>query len=157
MKTVTQKYQAQDVMTREPVCVEPWMTIRQLARTFSQFEISGAPVADHQGRVIGMVSKTDLIQRCMEGFEGVPPGYLFEMLSATGAEESEVSPASEVRVEDFMSPDPVMVAPATPLARVAALMFENRIHRVVVADEKKRPIGIITSLDVLSAFPGERE
>lgn len=156
MKTVTQKLQAQDVMTREPVCVEPWMSIAQLAKLFSQYEISGAPVVDHQGRVIGMVSKTDVIQRCMEGFEGVPPGYLFEMLSASGAEDREVSPVSEVRVEDFMSPEPVMVGPATSLARIAALMFKNRIHRIVVADEMKKPVGIITSMDVLSAFPSER-
>jgi CBS domain-containing protein len=45
------------------------------------------------------------------------------------------------------------VAPNDPLPKVARLMFENRIHRVVVVDAEGFPIGIITSLDLLGAFP----
>lgn len=156
MKPAKELNTARDVMTREPVCVEPWMTMIQLARMLSEYEISGAPVVDNQGCVIGMVSKTDLIQRCLDGLEGTPPGFLFEMLAATGSASREMTAASEVRVEDFMSSDLVAVSPDTALTRIAALMSENRIHRVVVVDEKRKPIGIITSLDVLGAFPGAK-
>lgn len=56
-----------DVMTPEPVCVEPSTTLSQLARVFEENDISAAPVVNEEGRVIGIASKTDLIRRCTEG------------------------------------------------------------------------------------------
>jgi CBS domain-containing protein len=144
---------AQDVMVPEPVCVEPSTTIRQLARVFEENEISGAPVVDQEGRVIGVVSKTDLIRRCSEGTADIPPAYLFEVVcEQDGDDDGDVIPEPLVCVDDFMTPDPVTVTPGAPLRRIARLMFEGRIHRVVVVDEEKFPVGIITSLDMLGAF-----
>lgn len=146
---------AKDVMNAEPVCVEPSTSIRRLARIFEENEISGAPVIDPQGRLVGIVSKTDLIRQCMEGTDEIPPAYLFEILSEQGVDEdesSEVIPEPLACVEDFMTEDPVTVTPDTPIGRVARLMHEGRIHRVVVVDYEKYPVGIITSLDLLKAF-----
>ncbi len=144
---------ARDVMVHEPVCVEASTTIRQLARVFEENEISGAPVVDQHGRVIGVVSKTDLIRRCSEGTLDVPPAYLFEVLHEQGAEDEEVIPEQLVCVEDFMTPDPVTVTPDTPAGEIARLMCEGRIHRVVVVDEGRFPVGIVTTLDLLAVFP----
>jgi CBS domain-containing protein len=144
---------AKDVMVPEPVCVEPSTTVRQLARIFEEHEISGAPVVDKEGRVIGIVTKTDLIRRCSEGTLDVPPAYLFEVLSDQGAEDDEIIPEPLVCVEDFMTEDPVTVTPDTPAGEIAHLMFEGRFHRVVVIDNKRFPVGIVTSLDLLGAFP----
>ncbi len=53
---------ARDVMTLEPVCVGPATTIRELARLFEENEISGAPVVNRSGRLVGVVSTTDLVR-----------------------------------------------------------------------------------------------
>lgn len=146
---------AKDVMTPDPVCVSPAAGIRELARLFEEHEISGVPVADQQGRVIGIVSKTDLIRRCSEGTDEIPPAYLFEVLSEQGTDETqngEVIPEPLVCVEDFMTEDPLMVGPEVSAAAVARLMFEKRIHRVIVADDEKFPVGIITSLDLIRTY-----
>jgi CBS domain-containing protein len=55
-------------------------------------------------------------------------------------------------VEDIMTEDPLMVSPDVSATLVARQMFEQRVHRVVVVDEEKRPIGIITSLDLLGSY-----
>lgn len=144
---------ASDIMVEEPVCVEPSTTMRQLARLFEENEISGAPVIDAEGRLVGVVSKTDLIRKCSEGTVDIPPAYLFEALGEESGEDEKVIPEPLVCVEDFMTEDPVTVAPATPVAYVARLMHEKRIHRIIVIDHDKFPIGIITSLDLLGAFP----
>ncbi len=68
-------------------------------------------------------------------------------------EASEVIPEPLVCVEDFMTEDPLMVSPEVPAAAVAKMMFEKRIHRVIVVDGERFPIGMITSLDLLGAFP----
>ena len=153
MPSVKNDLMAKHVMVKEPVCVEPSMTIVQLARLFEENEISGAPVVDNEGRVIGVVSKTDLIRRCIEGSLDIPPAYLFEVLSAESGEDEEVLPEPLVCVEDFMTEDPVTVSPNTPVGFVARLMFEKRIHRIVVVDHDKFPVGIITTLDLLGVFP----
>lgn len=144
---------AKDVMVPEPVCVEPTTNIRELARVFEENEISGAPVVDKDGRVIGVVSKTDLIRRCSEGTEDVPPAYLFEAICEQGGDDEEVIPEPLVCVEDFMTSDPVTATPETPVGVIARLMFEGRIHRVIVVDGGQFPVGIVTSLDLLGVFP----
>lgn len=153
MMTARAKLAARDVMTAEPVCVEPATTIRELARVFEEHEISGAPVVDARGALVGVVSKTDLIRKCSEGTLDVPPAYLFEVLSEQGAsdEASEVMPEALVCVEDFMTEDPATVVAETPVAEIARTMSEGSIHRVIVVDRSGFPIpvGIVTSLDLL--------
>jgi CBS domain-containing protein len=135
------------------VCVERSTTIRQLARVFEENQISGAPVVDKEGRVVGVVSKTDLIRRCAEGTIDVPPAYLFELLGEQAGDDEQVIPEPLICVEDFMTEDPVTVVPKTPAGEVARLMVEGRFHRVVVVDDDRFPIGIITSLDLLGTYP----
>jgi CBS domain-containing protein len=155
MPLVKTEQRAKDLMTPDPVCIGPSGTIRELARLFEEHEISGVPVVDPSGMVVGIVSKTDLIRRCAEGTANIPPAYLFEVLSDQGGEEdsSEVLPEPLVCVEDFMTEDPLTVAPEMPIGTVAHLMFEKGVHRVIVVDTEKFPLGMITSLDLLGAFP----
>jgi CBS domain-containing protein len=152
MNAIKSNPTAQDVMSKEPVCADLSMTIRQLARLFEENEISGCPVLDQEGKVVGVVSKTDLIRRCSEGTRDHPPGYLFEVIS--DEEDDGPLPDPLVAVEDFMTDEPATVSPATPVAKVAALMVKRRIHRVIVVDEENFPLGVITTLDVLGVFPG---
>ncbi len=153
----TQAPTAKDIMTAEPVCAEPATTIRQLARLFEENDISGCPVVDQDGKVIGVVSKTDLIRRCSEGTADIPPAYLFEVVceQGVGDEDSDRPPIPEplVCVQDFMTESAVTVRPGTPVHEVAALMADKHIHRVVVVDEEQYPLGVITALDVLKRYP----
>lgn len=121
MSLIQKELKAKDVMTVNEVCIGPWGTIRKLAHLFETHEVSGVPVVDQAGKVIG-----------------------------------EVIPEPLVCVEDFMTEDPLMVGPELSAAAVARMMFEHRVHRAIVADDEKFPIGIITSLDLLGAFPQMR-
>ncbi len=157
---------AEDVMTRDPVCVSPGARIRELARVFEENAISGAPVVDQHGVLVGVVSKTDLIRRCSEGGGGagdaaggsdIPPSYLFELLAEHPTDATlsshEVVPEPLICVDDFMTVDPITVGPSEPVPAIARLMNAKGIHRVIVVDDDNFPIGIITSLDLLGVFP----
>lgn len=153
MSMTTTELKAKDIMTAEPVCVSPSTRIRELARVFEEHEISGVPVVDQEGRVVGVVSKTDLIRRCSEGTDEIPPAYLFEILSEQGEETmSEVVPEPLICVEDFMTEDPLTVGTETPISTIAKMMVDRRVHRVIVTDKESFPVGIITTLDLLGAF-----
>ena len=141
-----------DVMTRNPLCISPDTPARELARVLESNEISGAPVVDGLNRVIGVVSRADLLRRAVEGPQGSRPGLFVEVL-AEGLTDDDVHPDNLGNVEEFMTPEPVTARPDELLGEVARRMAEDRVHRVVVVDDDMHVLGIATSLDLLRAFP----
>jgi CBS domain-containing protein len=144
-----------EVMTPKPVCVECGTTVRELAELFDENGISGIPVLDGQERVIGVVSKTDLVRRCLEGPQGSRGGDFSGFLALAGAPRPDMDPEDLGVVEDFMTPEPITALADEPISRVARRMAEERVHRVVVVDGNQRVIGILTALDVLDTYPEE--
>jgi CBS domain-containing protein len=59
-------------------------------------------------------------------------------------------PHDEVR--DYMTADPVTVVSDTPLARMAELMMEAHVHRLIVVDAESHPVGVVTTTDILAAL-----
>lgn len=142
-----------DIMTRNPITAPPSMMARELARILVDNEISGVPVIDPQDRVIGVVSRTDLLERMVSGPEGSVRSTFVETLAEGMRLRTELDPEQVGYVQDFMTPDPITVSPDDPIVKVAHLMAEEHVHRVVVVDDNERVVGIVTSLDVLRAFP----
>ncbi|MFO0828267.1 MAG: CBS domain-containing protein [Phycisphaerales bacterium] len=144
---------AKEIMTPEPVCIELGMSIRDVARIFDENEISGAPVVDEEGRLVGVVSRTDLVRRYASGDVDPDPKMLIELF-ATEDDEDESGPMPEglVAVTDFMTRGPVTATPSTTLHTVAKRMVDARVHRVIVVDQGRFPVGIITSLDLVKAL-----
>ncbi|MHC4948625.1 MAG: CBS domain-containing protein [Planctomycetota bacterium] len=143
-----------ELMTKDPVCVERTDDVREVARIFDSNEISGAPVLDDLGRVIGVVSKTDLLHRALEGPLASRPGSFFELMAEGMERGTSMDPEDLGSVEDFMSTDVLMAKPDEPAAKVARRMAAEHVHRLIVVDQNQCPIGIVTALDVLAAFPG---
>ncbi len=142
-----------DIMTRDPICVTGDTSARELARILETNEISGCPVLDAVDRIIGVVSKTDLLRRAVEGPMGSGRGSMLESLGE--GMRGDISAAENLgRVEDFMTPEPVTAAAEEPLAAVARRMADERVHRVIVVDKGRHVVGIVTSLDLLKEFPG---
>lgn len=142
---------ARDVMTANPVCAKPGMSIRQLAELFGKHRVSGAPVVKPDGTLAGVVSKTDLFKRCAEGTPDTPAKHLFDLLE--GGVPTGPSTESLIVVGDFMVENVVTASATDPIATLAGLMAQKRVHRIVVIDAARKPIGIVTTLDLLKAWP----
>ncbi len=119
---------ASDVMIKDVVVVNESTPLKEVAKTFSERRITGAPVVNAQGELVGVISETDIIRKS----------------TSIGA----WSPSTAGQI---MTKPPVSVAPDTTLQRVCELMFNRRIHRVVVA-EGIQIRGIITTMDILRAI-----
>lgn len=143
---------AKDIMTPDPECVDLGMTIRDVARIFDECEISGAPVVDGGGRLVGVVSRTDLVRRYTDGDIDADPTVLIEMFG--GDEDDEVGslPRPLVTVDDFMTTEPITASPSTPINEIAQRMVSARVHRVIIVDREHIPVGIVTSLDLVKAL-----
>ncbi len=149
-----------DLMNPDIMTVADDMTTDALARYLIEHEISGAPVVDSQGHIIGVVSMTDLGRNLSEPADADSPRgsgfyrndaseFTLEDLGQLYVEER----ASTVR--DVMTPVIHQVPVTASVAEAARLMVDQHIHRLVVT-QGKEPAGIITSLDLLKVLAEQR-
>lgn len=142
-----------DVMTSNPVYVSPAATIRELAELLDENEFSGVPVVDVHERVIGVVSKTDLLHRWIQGSAEAGSGTFLELLD-DGMSAGEFERIDQSTVEEFMTVEPVTATPDEPLADITRRMVLERVHRVIVLGENRQLKGIVTTLDILKHISG---
>lgn len=139
---------AADLMSRTIVLIPREMSLPAAARLLSQANVSGAPVVDHEGRCIGVLSTTDFLHYA----EG--PKIRKDPCLAPAIHSWQIMAAEEDssdRVANHMTPDPVTVSAHTPLRDLARMMVDAHIHRIIVVDSCRRPIGIVSSTDILAA------
>jgi len=140
-----------DVMNPDVMTVADEMTTGELARYLTEREISGAPVVDSQGHLIGVVSMTDIGRHVAEPseFEQSPEFYRDSADDLTledfGQRAIEQSAAT---VRDVMTPVVHQVPASATVAEAARVMVREHIHRLVVT-QGREPVGIITSMDLL--------
>lgn len=149
-----------DLMTRRPVCIAPGTTMPALTRLFEQHKVSGFPIVNEKGELLGVVSQTDLIRRCLTPIGDEAPGFFFQEVAeqiAGGGDSSEaggLDAEALIVVADIMTTEVVTAKPEEPLAVVAKRMVDQHVHRVVVVGASREPLGIITSMDMLRALAG---
>jgi CBS domain-containing protein len=145
---------AKDIMHRDPIKVGPNMTLKELAQLFIDSRISGVPVVDRTGNLLGVVSQTDLVRRDRE-MKSVPevPGYYRS--GGAADEEShrgyQVEDPDYTRVSDVMTPAVIAAKEETPVEDLAKMMLAKHIHRIIITKDAKLT-GIVTSMDMLRAL-----
>ncbi len=142
---------AAELMSRDVVLVPRQMSLRQAARLLSRSRISGAPVVDADGRCVGVLSATDFVHRTEKegGTASAPGGVPACACSDWQVMDVAAFPADEVGA--YMTADPVTATPLTGIAELARRMLDAHIHRVIVVDDQHRPIGVVSSTDILAA------
>jgi CBS domain-containing protein len=141
---------ASDVMTCNVISVTPDMTVRDAARVFTAHHISGAPVLDDEGRVIGMISEGDLLRRVEIGTDTRKRSSWFDLFAATH-EAIDYIKTHALKVRDVMTTDVVTVGAAAPLCEVASILETRRIKRVPVMDAG-RVVGIVSRANLIQAL-----
>lgn len=143
-----------DVMSRDPITVKPQTPIKEAMKILVEQRISGLPVVDDAGKLVGVLSETDLLWQ-ETGVE--PPLYIMFLDSVIYLEnparhEQELHKALGQTVGEVMSSDPVVVKPDQPLRNAAKLMHEKPIRRLTVTDNDHKVIGILTPGDIVRAM-----
>src|SRR5579883_2536233 len=140
---------ARDVMNRRVVTLAPEMTVRQAADLLVLHRITGAPVVAPGGRLLGVVSQTDLVRRSRVPERERLPAFYQEEGRVVVAPAVEA--ADDVPVAQVMTPAVLEADEETPLADLARFMLRRRVHRVIIARDG-RLRGIVTSMDMLRAL-----
>lgn len=142
---------AKDLMTANVIAVTPDTAVRELARILSENRISGAPVVDGLGKVVGVVTESDLIFQNKKVHIPTALAVLdaFFFLEDPERMEKEMKKIAGTTVADICTSDPVTVRQDTPLEEVATLMAEKKIHTLPVLDENGQLAGVIGKSDLI--------
>ncbi|MBV9615936.1 MAG: CBS domain-containing protein [Ktedonobacteraceae bacterium] len=114
---------ASDIMTRKVCTTRPETTVQELAQLLSREHISGAPVVDESGKIIGMVTEADIISKVNR---------------------------ENLQVADIMSRELITVEEETQVSEIASLLTERKIKRVPVVQNGKLT-GIVSRADIVHA------
>jgi CBS-domain-containing membrane protein len=139
-----------DVMTHPVISVTPQTTIAEAAGLMMEHRISGLPVVDEAGAVVGVVTEGDLLRRIETGTERRHNRWL-EFLIAPGRLAEDYSRANARNVGEVMSAEVVAVAPRDSLAEVVRLMERHHIKRLPVI-ESGRLAGIVSRANLVRAL-----
>jgi CBS domain-containing protein len=152
---------AKDVMNSELLTVRDDMTVAELAEFLVENEVSGVPVEDVEGRLVGVVSLSDVARSLTGRDEAVlthrdTDYYLrsweerFNAEDIAGLRVAE----SEETVGEIMTPSILAVDEEMPIGRVAEKMIDARIHRLLVTRDRK-VVGILSTTDLLGLLVDE--
>ncbi|MGB6068182.1 MAG: CBS domain-containing protein [Desulfomonilaceae bacterium] len=142
-----------DVMTRDVITVTPETTLRELANILAEKHINGAPVVDDKGKVLGVVSESDLVDQNRPLH--IPT--VFVILDSVIPLENpwrlqkEFKRLAATTVGDIYSRPAFSVDPDTDLSEVARIMSEKKLYTLPVIEGGKL-VGIVGKADVIRSL-----
>jgi CBS domain-containing protein len=141
---------AADVMTPNVISIRADASIAEMAKLMLDNRISGLPVIDDRGKLVGIVTEGDCLRRTETGTERKRPGWL-EFFTGPGRLAGEYIHTHSRKVADVMTQAPVTVEEDTPLEEVVHLMESRRIKRIPVMRDGKI-VGIVSRANLLQAL-----
>jgi len=154
---------AADLMNPRVLTVREDLTVRELANVLVENEISGAPVEDGSGKLVGVVSLTDIAAALAddeEETEGERGDFFLSEWEDDGMSREEIEELgldeAELTVADIMTPEVFTVREDTPVSEIAEAMIQNHVHRILVTREV-RVVGIISTSDLLGLLVEDKE
>ncbi len=146
------------VMSSTVFTVKPKDKLSDVAKLFDQHDVNAAPVVDDANVCIGIITSHDIVEfesSRIEMQNHLERGLGFD-LAHYG--EGKPSPGLRIPIDEaglHMTSKVETADRSTPLSRAAKTMCQQHIHHLVILDEEKHPVGILSSLDILGEILGE--
>ncbi|MBR8831295.1 MAG: Inosine-5'-monophosphate dehydrogenase [Chroococcopsis gigantea SAG 12.99] len=147
-----------DVMTPNPITVKPDTSLQEAIKILAENHISGLPVVDDEGKLVGVISETDLMWQ-ETGVEPAPYIMLLDSviyLQNPGRHDKLLHKALGQTVGEVMTDKPVSIEPDRSLKDAASLMYDRSIGRLPVIEAPTgKVIGILTKGDIIRSMAAE--
>jgi CBS domain-containing protein len=141
---------AANVMVSNVITVGINASIGEVAAVLLNNHISGAPVVNEKGELVGIVSEGDLIRRPEIGTAKRHSWWL-ELISNKWASATEYIKSHSRKIADVMTRDVITAKPDTPLGDIASMLERNRIKRVPIVEGGKL-VGLVSRANILQAL-----
>ena len=123
----------EEIMTRDPASLPIEATVLEAARLMAEKDIGFVPLVDSSGRAIGTVTDRDIVVNCV----------------AKGQD------CKTAKLKDFGGNEVISVLPRDEVRKAKELMAKHQIQRILVCDEQKKPLGVISLQDLTEKQPAE--
>ncbi len=141
---------ARDIMSTKVVTVSPSTSVRDIAGLMVEKHVSGLPVLNDNGTLVGMVSEGDLLRRPEIGTQKHRRRWV-SFFSGVDSQAREFTKSHALRAGDVMTKQVIHVSEETPLGDVVGLMEKHNIKRLPVLSDGKL-VGIVSRADLLRAL-----
>jgi CBS domain-containing membrane protein len=153
LQRLTRSVKVSEVMTREVATVSPETPLKTVAEIMSGRRVSGLPVIDLQGKVVGIISDKDFLSHMGDGTARSFMDVVSECLKGGGCV---ATPVRAKHAGDIMNSPAITVSQDTSVMDAARILVEKGINRLPIVDENGRLVGIVSRADVVrSSWPGE--
>jgi CBS domain-containing protein len=147
--------QARDVMVSPVITVGKIATVRDVAKILLEKRISAVPVVDKVGKVVGIITESDLLHRAEARTER-PYSWWVHFLAGDATIAADYVKSHAVKVEDVMTADVVTATPETSLHEIAALLEERQIKRVPIVNKEGSLVGIVSRANLIQVVASAR-
>jgi CBS domain-containing protein len=139
-----------DVMSRPAMTVKPETPLKEVARRLVEHRISGLPVVDDEGRVLGVISEADLLLK-EQGPENVRHRRLARLLGESTETRAQLAKLAATSAGDAMTAPAITIGGGRPLAEAAATMTRLGVNRLPVVDDGVL-VGVVSRADLIRAY-----
>ena len=146
---------ASDVMVSAVITVDPNANVQEVAELMLRNRVSAVPVVGAGGKLVGIVSEGDLINR-PESQTIHRKSWWLEAIASKEAQAASYVKSHSRKVADVMTRDVITASPETPVAEVAALLEKKGIKRVPIMEDGKI-VGIVSRANLLQGLASTRE
>ncbi len=150
-----QRLLVSDFMSQDVISVSANSTMAEAAEVLAKHDISGVSVVNELEQCVGILSATDFARReCSQSESDTlsTPAGEYILVHEVGAGPFQIEHVSEDLVRQHMSRALQTIDSQQTLIDAARYMLGEHIHRLVVVDKRARPVGIVSSLDILAAL-----
>jgi CBS domain-containing protein len=142
-----------DAVSTNVVSIRPQDTLREAVDTMVENRVSALPVVNARGHCVGVISVTDLLGVTKDLSDelnalSVSRGLDHELL----VQKLEQADVLTEQVQAWMSPDVVSIGIDSTIQHAAKQMLRKRVHRLVVLDDERHVVGVVSTMDLLATF-----
>lgn len=143
-----------DIMTKQVVSVSANQTMCEAAKTLAEHGLSGAPVTDEQGRCVGIISAVDFlrVEADRDNLGAVRGAPEYRVVQSRPNAALCIDTVGEDMVDRHMSRAVQSISVDASMMAAARVMLAEHLHRLPVLDDRGRPLGMISSLDLVAAM-----
>ena len=146
--------QVNEIMTREVIFVAPEDSVEKCAQLLQKHGISGLPVVNEEGNVVGMVTEGDLIKRASRikapNYLEILGGLIY--LGSPKKFVDELQQAMALEAGRLMTRDVITISPEDSVEKAATLMVNQSINRLPVVDKNGKLVGIVSRRDIMNCL-----
>ncbi len=145
---------AAEIMSRFVVSVSPDATMTEVAKALAEHAISGVPVCEADGRLVGIVTEGDLVRPLMKSREKRRDWWLRHLAEGTdlAPEFLNYLKGARTSARELMHPNVITALETTPIGDIAELMVINNVKRIPIVRKDGTLAGIITRADLVKTM-----